>query len=140
MKNRIITGIFYIISGLLIAAGPQTIFKVCAAKEMVMKCHWSARALIAAGGITVIGGILYLFADLIRIRFNISILVLASYIASILIPSVLTGGCENKMMTCQSLTFPLIYVISSAALLYIAGNAVYLLRFLKKGKTDIKAA
>jgi hypothetical protein len=106
MKNRILTGVLYIISGLLIAAGPQTIFKVCAVKDMAMKCHWSARALIAAGGIVFIGGILYLPADLITVRLNITLLVLAAYISAILIPSVLIGGCENKRMLCQSLTFP----------------------------------
>lgn len=140
MKNRILTGLLFIISGLLIAAGPQSIFKVCAVKEMAMKCHWSARALIAVGGIIFFGGILYLLANIIVVRLNITLLVLAAYISSLLIPSVLIGGCGNKKMICQSLTFPLIYVISGAGLLYIAGNILFLIAQLKKETTDAKTA
>jgi hypothetical protein len=128
MKNRILSGVIYIISGLLIAFGPQTIFKVCAAGEMIMKCHWSARAEIGIGILSIVSGILYLFADLIKVRLNINILTLVSYGIAILIPAVLIGGCENKMMTCRSLTFPVIYVISVTVILYILGNSIYLIR------------
>ncbi|MDR2402558.1 MAG: DUF4418 family protein [Spirochaetaceae bacterium] len=45
MKNRIISGGTVIVFGLLIALGPQFLFKVCPIMgDMIMKCHWPAQA------------------------------------------------------------------------------------------------
>lgn len=46
MKKRYISGLLYIIIGLLIAIGPFTIFRVCIPQDsdMIMKCYWTARA------------------------------------------------------------------------------------------------
>ncbi|MDR3114297.1 MAG: DUF4418 family protein, partial [Treponema sp.] len=65
MKNRIISGSAAIAAGLLIALGPQFLFRVCAVVEgMYMKCHWSARAEIGVGAlIAALGIALIVFAS-----------------------------------------------------------------------------
>jgi hypothetical protein len=75
MKKRIISGGGVIVLGLLIALGPQFLFKVCGltADGGFTRCHWSAQAEIGIGGILIAGlGIaLILFANP-RIRQSVS--------------------------------------------------------------------
>lgn len=128
MKNRVLSGIIYIIGGLLLIFGPISIFKVCSTKEMIMKCHWSVQAEIGIGIIAVAAGIITLFSWVFEARLAVNILSLVAFIIAILIPSVLIGGCEDKRMACQSLTFPSNYLVSGIVILYILLDSIFLIR------------
>jgi hypothetical protein len=130
MKNRIISGGAVIIFGLLIALGPQFLFKVCPVVDgMFMKCHWSARAEIGVGGplIAGLGIALIVFANP-KIRLGLTIGIFLSGVLALLIPHALIGGCVMHSMPCRKITFPAITVISILLLISMALNALYLAR------------
>ncbi|MDR1127705.1 MAG: DUF4418 family protein, partial [Treponema sp.] len=118
MKNRIASGIAAIVFGLLIALGPQFLFKVCPVMgDMIMKCHWSAQAEIGAGAlIAALGIALVFFADP-RVRLGLTIGIFLSGILALLIPHVLIGGCASHIMPCRKITFPSITVVSMLLLI-----------------------
>jgi hypothetical protein len=130
MKNRIISGGAVIIFGLLIALGPQFLFKVCpAADGMYMKCHWSARAEIGVGGPLIAGlGIALIFFANPKIRLGLSIGVFLSGVLALLIPHALIGGCVMHTMPCRKIAFPAITVIGILLLITMALNTLYLVR------------
>ena len=123
MKIRIIGGAAAIVLGLLIALGPQLLFKVCEPMgENFMKCHWSAQAEIGIGAvIAALGVALILFANL-KTRLGLTIGILLSAIHALLIPHVLIGGCAMESMPCRKIAFPAITVIS---ILLIIGSGFY---------------
>jgi hypothetical protein len=129
MKNRIISGGVVTVFGLLIALGPQFLFKVCPVMgDMIMKCHWSAQAETGVGGvITALGIALIVFANP-KIRLGLTIGIFLSAVLALLIPHVLIGGCVNHTMSCRKITFPAITVISILLLAGMAFNAFYLSR------------
>jgi hypothetical protein len=129
MKNRIISGGAAIVSGLLIALGPQFLFKVCPVMgDMFMKCHWTAQAEIGIGGlIAALGIALVVFANP-RIRLGLTIGVVLSGILALLIPHALIGGCPMHGMACRKIAFPAITVISILLLAGMALNGLYLRR------------
>jgi hypothetical protein len=128
MKNRIISGSGVVVFGLLIALGPQFLFKVCPVGDMVMKCHWSAQAEIGIGIlIAALGIALVIFANP-RIRLGLTIGVFLSGILALLIPQVLIGGCPMHTMACRKIAFPSITVVTIFLLIGMALNAFYLAR------------
>jgi hypothetical protein len=130
MKNRIISGGGAIVFGLLIALGPQFLFKVCPVMEgMIMKCHWSARAEIGVGGplLAALGIALIFFANP-KIRLGLTVGVFLAGILALLIPHVLIGGCPGHSMPCRKIAFPALTVISILLLISAAFNALYLAR------------
>jgi hypothetical protein len=130
MKNRVILGGAVILFGLLIALGPQFLFKVCPVMEgMIMKCHWSAQAEIGIGAlIAALGIALVVFANP-KIRLGLTIGVFLSGILALLIPHALIGGCAMHSMACRKVTFPSITVIS---ILLLIESAVYTLHLARK--------
>jgi hypothetical protein len=131
MKNRIIAGGGVVVLGLLIALGPQFLFKVCGptAEGAFMRCHWSAQAEIGIGGplIAGLGIALILFADP-RIRLGLTIGIFLSGLLALLIPHALIGGCSMHSMACRKIAFPAITVLSILLLIGMAFNALYLAR------------
>ncbi|MDR1249537.1 MAG: DUF4418 family protein [Treponema sp.] len=129
MKNRIASGAAAIVFGLLIALGPQFLFKVCPVMgDMIMKCHWSAQAEIGVGGlIALLGAALMVFASP-QTRLGLTIGIFLSGILALLIPHVLIGGCPSHHMPCRKITFPALTVISILLLIGAAFNALYLAR------------
>jgi hypothetical protein len=129
MKNRIISGGAVIVFGLLIALGPQFLFKVCPVMEgMIMKCHWSAQAEIGVGALIAALGIgLIVFAHP-KIRLGLTIGVLLSAVLALLVPHALIGGCPGHSMACRKIAFPAITVISILLLMSAAFNGLYLAR------------
>jgi hypothetical protein len=135
MKNRIASGTAVIIFGLLIALGPQFLFKPCGpitARDggglTWMKCHWSAQAEIGIGFLLAALGIgLLIFASK-DTRLGLSIGVFLSATLALLIPHVLIGGCSMAVMPCQSLTFPAITVLGILLIIGSVGNGYYLIR------------
>jgi len=128
MKNRLFTGILFLIFGLLIAIGPQTIFPVCEAGNMPMKCFYTAKAEIGAGGLIAVLGVLSLIFSNKKIRAGISLATTLGGILTVLIPTALIGVCGGKHMTCSTLTLPALSVLGVVTAVSAAINAVYLIK------------
>jgi hypothetical protein len=128
MKNRIISGGGAIVLGLLIALGPQFLFKVCPVGDMIMKCHWSAQAEIGVGAlIAALGIALIVFAGP-KTRLGLTIGIFLAAVLALLIPHTLIGGCVNHTMPCRKISFPAITAISILLLITAALNVAYLAR------------
>jgi hypothetical protein len=130
MKIRFIAGVIITALGLLIALGPQFLFKVCEVMgEKVMKCHWSAQAEIGAGAVIAgLGVALTVFASP-KIRFGLVIGAFLTGILALLIPHALIGGCGMPTMACRKVAFPGITV---ASILLLAAAGLYLVYLAKK--------
>jgi hypothetical protein len=132
MKNRIVSGGAGIVFGLLIALGPQFLFKVCPVMDVIMKCHWSAQAEIGVGAlIAALGIALVVFANP-QIRLGLSIGLFLSGLLALLIPHALIGGCSMHSMACRKITFPAITVIAILLLISSALNVACLSRKKKQ--------
>jgi hypothetical protein len=128
MKNRFISGVVVILSGFLIALGPQFLFKVCATMEDGFpRCFWSARAEIGIGMlIAVLGITLLIFAET-KVRLGLTIGVFFSSIITLCIPHALIGGCGMMTMACRRVAFPALTIIGIVLLVGSALNSFYLL-------------
>jgi hypothetical protein len=131
MKIRITGGIAVIALGLLIALGPQFLFKVCGPMENggFMKCHWTAQAEIGAGALIAALGVAHIFFSSAKIRLGLAIGVVLSAILALLYPHALIGGCGMHTMPCRTIAFPALTVIS---ILTIAGGALYIAYLARK--------
>jgi hypothetical protein len=130
MKNRIISGSIVIVFGLLIALGPQFLFKVCPVMgDMIMKCHWSAQAEIGVGALIAALGAALIFFSSPKTRLGLSIGIFLSGVLALLVPHALIGGCPMHSMACRKTAFPSITVIS---ILLLTGSALYTLYLARK--------
>jgi hypothetical protein len=131
MKNWIISGVAAIVFGLLIALGPQFLFKVCGPTESggFMKCHWTALAEIGVGGLIAALGIAIAFFASPKTRLGLAIGVVLAAILALLYPHALIGGCGMPSMDCRKIAFPALTVIS---ILTIAGGAFYIVSLARK--------
>jgi len=134
MKKRIV-GIAFTALGLLLALGPQFLFKVCPVlDDMFMKCHWTAQAEIGVGVLIAIFGIaLTLFTDA-KIRLGLAIAIFLSGVLALLIPHVLIGGCPMHTMPCRKIAFPAITVISILLLISAGLYTAYLAKTVNRQK------
>jgi hypothetical protein len=129
MKIRIIAGSAAIVTGLLIALGPQFLFKVCeVVDDMKMKCFWTARAEIGVGALIAAFGIALLFFTHSKTQLGLNIGIILSAILALLFPHALIGGCPMHTMPCRMVTFPAITVISILVIISGLLYTVYLLR------------
>ena len=140
--TRWISGILFIVLGLLIAIGPQLFFQPCdgtlqicvngepSDKFVPMKCHWSAMAEVGVGGAIALLGVLLLCFRRAQIRFGISLAQVPLGIAAILLPTQLIGVCSNPQMKCNELMFPMLIVLGSLVIALSLANAFLL---FKKG-------
>ena len=112
MKNKILAAITAVL-GLLAAIGPRTLFPVCSAAEMKMKCYYTANAEIAAGIIAAIVGIAIILIDKNKVRVALSAIQAILGLVIILIPTVIIGVCGSPMMHCVSVTKPALIVIGA---------------------------
>ncbi len=130
MKNRIVSGIGAILSGLLISLGPQFIFKACepTAEGKWMACHWTVQAELGIGLLIAVLGVLLLVFQSQKIRFGLSVAIVLAGVLAVLFPTVLIGGCAMKTMTCRSVTFPALEAIGVLTIAGFAVNSIYLLR------------
>lgn len=132
MKNKIGIGIYFLAAGILILAGPKTLFEVCERGETVMKCWWTVQAETGIGIIIAALGILYMFLSANEAKMALSVSQAVISAVGILIPSVLIGGCMNSEMRCQSVTFPVLYAIAAVNIIVALINMVY----VRKNRQD----
>jgi hypothetical protein len=127
VKTQLVYAAVIIILGLLIALGPQFLFKVCnAAEENFPRCHWSARAEIGTGIIIAgLGICMLLFPGEPKIRLGLSAGVFFTGITALLIPHTLIGGCSMMSMRCWRVAFPSLSVISVVLLLIAMADIIY---------------
>jgi len=151
MKKRII-GIVFIALGLLLALGPQFLFKVCPVNgdmpammgdkpammgdkpammgdkpammggRQPMPCHWSAQAEIGVGAVIAALGIALIVFTCVKIRLGLVIGIFLSGINALLIPYALIGGCAMDNMPCRKIAFPAITVIG---ILLLVASGIY---------------
>ena len=114
-EKSIISGSVIVVPGLLIALGPQFLFRVCAAGcdccGVIPTCHWSAQAEIGIGMLIASLGICFIIFNDPKIQFGLNIGILFSGIIALFIPHFLIGGCEADTMACHRLAFPAITII-----------------------------
>jgi hypothetical protein len=140
MKKTIIFGTAVIILGLLIALGPQFLFKVCgpampaeggtaaeAAESnlgccgpVFSTCHWTARAEIGIGLlIAALGACMIVFTDP-KTQLGLIIGVFMASLIALAVPHALIGGCNSMAMACRRAAFPAL-TVESVILLIISG-------------------
>ena len=127
MKKSIIFGVVVIVPGLLIALGPQFLFKVCGhGEDGFPHCHWSAQAEIGMGLlITALGFCFIIFAHP-KIQLGLTIGVFLTSIIALSIPHALIGGCGSMAMACRRTAFPAITAECVILLVLSAIMAVYM--------------
>lgn len=99
-----------ILMGIILMIGPWFIFGVCSTEEKIMKCFWSCRALFILGALAVLLGILVLVGKNKSI-INEIIMSIGITTMVILVPLVIIGGCAKSIMHCNTITFPIVYVV-----------------------------
>jgi hypothetical protein len=141
MVNRIVVGILTIITGVLLAVGPQTLFKICEQShhEGHSVCYWTAQATIGIGIVLALLGLLYVVFSDPGVRVGLSIGIASLLVLTFLIANVLIGVEDSAMMPCRLATLPALNIISVLAFALSAVNAGYLLRLLR-GRPDAALA
>jgi len=128
MKKSIICGAIITTLGLLIAFGPQFLFRVCSTSCSccgdIPTCHWSARAEIGIGMLIAALGLCLIVLNDSKTQLGLMIGIFFSSIIALAIPHVLIGGCEMKNMACHRVAFPAITVIGAVLLAVSALYAV----------------
>jgi len=127
MKKIIIYGSTVIILGLLIALGPQFLFKVCTAHNGAFPlCHWTARAELGMGMLIAALGICFIVFNDPKTQIGITIGILLSSIIVIGLPHALIGGCKASTMACRRIAFPALTIEGMILLVYSAVMVVYI--------------
>ena len=126
MKQAIIFGIIFIIFGMLLALGPQVLFKVCGHGEGGYPlCHWTAQAEIGVGLLIAALGICMIVFTHPKTHLGIAIGIFFTGIIALFIPHSLIGGCIEKNMACRKITFPALTVLCIIILVLSAALVVY---------------
>jgi len=121
MKN-ILKGAGAAALGLLIALGPQFLFKACSLDcgccgEWPI-CYWSTQAVLGIGFyIAALGLCLIIFEDS-KIQLGILAAIFAGAVVAILIPYALIGGCPGRTMADYRRAFPGIAIVASVTMVY----------------------
>jgi len=124
MKKAIIFYAVIIACGLLIAAGPVYLFKVCAPGccSSYPTCFWLVKAMLGMGMIiTALGIFLAVFND-IKVQLGMTIGIFLTGIMTLLCIHVIIGGCELKSMSCRLLTIPVLTILGAIVTVYSGIN------------------
>jgi hypothetical protein len=137
-KMNIIIGAIVVVLGLLIALGPQFLFKVCAPHEEggFSHCHWSAQAEIGMGFLIVALGACMIVLRDPKTHLGLAIAVFLSSFVTLAIPHALIGGCSMATMACQRIAFPALTV---EAVILLIVSAVYVV-FIEMKKPSASSA
>lgn len=116
MKKGNIFALVIVIVGALIAAlpswGPAA---VCPLPESGrwMKCHWMARAELGVGVLVAMLGVLMLLQKDRGVCRGLSQALVGLAVLAAALPGGLIGGCMNMQMPCQTVSIPVLYVLSA---------------------------
>ena len=136
MKKNIICSATVVILGLLIAFGPQFLFKVCgggcACCGDTPTCHWAGLAEVGMGLIIAALGLCLLVFTTIQTQLGLAIGVFLTGLFALLIPHVIIGGCVTKTMACHRVAFPALTIESGILLAFSALMVVMAVVGIKK--------
>jgi predicted cobalt transporter CbtA len=133
MKNRIAGGTIAAVSGALTAFGPQSLFKICdqshhmAADNVHSSCYYTAQACVAIGVLSILIGVVYVFAANRGTRTGLSLAVAGNAALVFTISNFLIGVDEMEMMACRIATLPALNVISVLTFALAIGNSALLI-------------
>lgn len=124
MRKPTSLGLLSVLSGLLVALVPTVILPVCEGmiettmgKLIPMRCFWTARAELAVGGLLLLTGLLHAFSQNAETRRNLSGLILALGITTILVPTLLVPTCANPDMACNLGTKPALLLLGGITII-----------------------
>ena len=125
--------------GLLIALGPQFLFKVCAHEENSFPlCHWPAQAEIGIGFlIAALGACMIVFTDQ-KTRLGLSIGIFLAGIIALFIPHALIGGCGMMSVACRKVAFPAL--TAESVILLIFSAVMVVINEIKKAPSATESA
>jgi len=127
LNKRLAYGITTVILGLLIALGPQFLFKVCTVHNGVLTlCHWSAQAELGMGMLVAALGLCFIVFSDPKTQQGFAIGIFLTSIIVLGIPHALIGGCTVKTMTCHRVAFPALTVQGVILLAYSAAMVVFI--------------
>lgn len=138
MKNKV-TAVITVVLGLTAAIGPRTIFPVCSAAEMKMKCYYTSQWELVVGIIAAIVGVGLILINDKKIRTLLSALEIALGALIVLIPTAIVGVCSSPMMHCVSLTRPAL-IVTGVLEIVTATVSLYFAVENKFGKGSVKVA
>lgn len=130
MKKVSVMGIVLIIIGVLVAAGPHSIFHVC--NSSMAACNKTADVEIYIGLSIVLEGILIFFIRNFAARLIFSIAGIISGLFTILVPTVIVGTCANPNMACNLRTKPALIILGSFTILFCIIYIIYIIIKRKK--------
>lgn len=129
----IISGTSACVFGLLIALGPQFLFKGCAVHhDSVSVCFWALRAEICTGIIIAALGICFIIFSDLKTHTGLLAGVFLTGIVALFIPHMLIGGCSGAEMACRRVAFPVLTVLCVLVLIGAVADIIYI---DKKAKT-----
>jgi len=106
---------------LLIALGPQFLFKVCTFHNGAFPlCHWSAQAELGMGMLVAALGLCFIIFSDSKTQQGFAIGIFLTGIIVLGIPYALIGGCTAKTMACHKIAFPALTVEGVILLAYSA--------------------
>lgn len=124
MRGNVFSGIFFVLAGILLALIPTDIFPVCdklvttaAGTTIPMKCFWTGRAELGAGGFFVFAGLALLVIRQRTVHSGIYLLSIAGAALALLFPTYLIGLCKTESMACRMGTEPGLLVWGGIVLL-----------------------
>jgi len=133
MKKNIISGGGAVIFGLLIALGPQFLFKICESHgDNILRCFWMARVELCVGIlIAALGICLIVFSDQ-KTQLGITIsLFLTGLFAGIIPMDQFIGICKDAEAICRKVTVPALLIICVLLVIGAVINIIYLERKTK---------
>lgn len=118
MKAKYIFAFLYIAAGLLIAAGPMTIFHVCIPEDgRLMLCNYTARVEFVLGIEISIAGILTAVQKTDELQEITGVFAALAAITVMLVADVLVGVCENVHMHCHAVARPALNILGASVLI-----------------------
>lgn len=121
-----IPSLVLIILGVLILIGPWTFAPVCevngmyamlaSGKTLPMPCGWTARAEVATGVLTIIGGLLLQFSQAAETKRVIGLFGVVIGILTVLFPLYITKMCAMAEHPCNLVTKPVLILLGVAVI------------------------
>ena len=134
VKKNIISGGCALFLGLLIALGPQFLFKVCDTQSgEIFRCYWMARCEICTGILIAALGVCLMIFSSPKINLGLTIGIFLTGIVALLIPyEQLTGICAEAEAHCRRAAFPALNILS---VMVVLGAVISMICLERKTRT-----